>query len=67
MDSSAWLIRVAEEALHGPASRNQPPPLPVPADSAHGAAEQLEAILLAEAFGLPPPSREPIVHGKLLL
>lgn len=26
-----------------------------------------EILLLAEAFGLPPPSREPIVHGPLLL
>jgi len=67
MDSCAWLIRIAEEALHGAAPRDRLPPLPVPVDSAHGAAEQLEAILLAEAFGLPPPSREPIVHGELVL
>ena len=26
-----------------------------------------EILLLAEAFGLPQASREPIVHGKLLL
>lgn len=26
-----------------------------------------DILLLAEGFGLPPPSREPIVHGRLLL
>ena len=67
MDSSVWLIRTAEEALRT-ASRHDPwPQLPPPANPARGAAEQLEAIVLAEAFGLPPASREPIVHGELLL
>jgi len=42
--------------------------MPAPVDPAHGAAEQLEAILFAEAFGLPLPSRKPIVvHGELRL
>jgi hypothetical protein len=67
MDLSAWLIRIAEEGLRDARSRIEPPPLPAPANPAAGAAEQRETILLAEAFGLPPPSREPIVHGELLL
>lgn len=35
--------------------------------SAQRLAELNDILLLAEAFGLPPASREPIVHGELLL
>ena len=42
-------------------------PSVAPASPAEGFAQQQPAIALAEGFGLPPPSREPVVHGPLLM
>lgn len=67
MDFSAWLIRIAEEGLRDAKRRDPWPTLPPPVNPAAGAAEQFETILLAEAFGLPPPSREPIRYHDLRL
>ncbi|MGA9341956.1 MAG: hypothetical protein WBV61_06435 [Rhodanobacteraceae bacterium] len=67
----AWLLQTADDALariSGRPRRHAPAPAqPPPASSAEGAAEQLEAMLLVEAFGLPEPSSEPIVHRTLLM
>ena len=67
MDSCAWLIQLAEESLAAGSSRDPLPPLPPPESPEEGFLLQQDVIALAEAFGLPPPSREPIVHGPLLL
>lgn len=65
MTYSDWFQKIMDEALASPHSDDPVPALkPAPA---HGAAEQLQALLLLEAFGLPKPSRQSIEYHDLRL
>jgi len=64
---SDWFQKIMDEALASPPDRDPVPALKPPLTPAHGAAEQLQAILLIETFGLPEPSRQPIEYHDLRL
>lgn len=64
--SCAWLIRTAEEALaKAPPQAGRPHPWEPPRNAAAGVVEQMRALLLGEAFGIPEPCRDPIRYADL--
>lgn len=67
MTYSDWFQKIVDEALLSPHCDDPIPALKAPATPAQGAAEQLQALLVIEAFGLPKPSAEPVSHRELLL
>jgi hypothetical protein len=67
MTYSDWFQKIMDEALASPRRRDPIPALRPPPTPAHGAAEQLQALLLIEAFGLPGPSKRPITYHDLRL
>lgn len=67
MTYSDWFQKIMDEALASPHGHDPVPALAPPTTPAHGAAEQLQAILLIEAFGLPKPSKRPITYHDLRL
>ena len=67
MTYSDWFQKIMDEALAAPHQHDPIPALKAPATAAQGAAEQLQALLLIEAFGLPVPSLEPIRYHDLRL
>jgi hypothetical protein len=67
MTYSDWFQKIMDEALASPRSSDPISALKPPTTPAHGAAEQLQALMLIEAFGLPEPSKQPIAYFDLRL